>query len=284
MKLPKLALPVRKPRALPLRSELDARQPRRAAAIAIGLTVTVLGLAAIWWSRNGPTLMSELAFRIETIYLYWTLVASPLDRKVWTLLAIGLLGLLLLIVLLARRFVWRALFPDLVRLDPRAHSGGRPERVGRLYRVRKFQDDKTEHVWHRHYFKHGNRWFPLFCFDHVDLEKPAEPHLFGVSLIRGGRLERDPNGARFKRIAADGPIASQPLETTFREGEVTDDQLRKTSIVGPGPGMNPDVMRRKWQTEPSMIPRLEQQSRTLLNPRPTAPDPRVAPPPLEDAS
>lgn len=282
MKLPKLALPTRRPHALPSRSELDQRQPRRTAGIAIALSGATLALGATWWARNGSALLNDLAFNLETFYLYWTLVASPLDRKVWTFIAIGILATLILILLLARRFIWRALFPDLVRLEPRAHPGGRPERVGRLYRVRKFQDDKTERLYHRHYYKHGDRWFPLFRFDHVDLEKPAEPHVFGVSLIRCGRLERDPNGSRFKRIAAEGPIASQPLETTFRESEVTDDQLRKTSIVGPGPGMNPDVMRRKWQTEPSMIPRLEQQSRTLLTPRGDTPDPRIAPAPPED--
>jgi hypothetical protein len=39
------------------------------------------------------------------------------------------------------------------------------------------------------------------------------------------------------------------LSSHLREAEVVEDQDRKSSIVMPGPGMNPDVMRRKWQQE-----------------------------------
>lgn len=268
MKLPRFSLPARKSRPLPPRSELDKRQPRRAALLAFVLAGTMLALAAIWWSRNGPALMNDLAFRLETIYLYWTLVASPLDRKVWTFIALALLAAAILVLALLHRFVWRAIFPDFARLDPNAHAGGRPERLGRLYRVRKFQDDKTERVWHRHYYKHGDRWFPLFRFDYVDLEEPAEPFLFGMSVARCGRLERDPNAPRFKRVTAAGPYASHALEDEFRRSEVHEDQRRKTNIVGPGPGTNPDVMRRKWQGEHSIMPNIRRRD---VPPRPATP-------------
>lgn len=273
--------PKRAPRATPTRADLDKRNPKRGALIALVTAAALVALAATWWARNGSAFMSELTFRIETLYVYWNLVATPLDRKVWTMIAIALVLILIVAVFLLHRFVWRAIFPDFMRLDPRAHAGGRPERIGRLYRVREFRDE-AERTCYRHYYKHGDRWFPLFRLDYVDLAKPAESLVYGVALARCGRLERDSDGSRFKRIATDGPFASQPLETTFRQEEVTDDQLRKTSIVGPGPGMNPEVMRRKWQSEPSMLPRLEQQSRALLGKYSPGQDPRIAPPPPEE--
>lgn len=238
-----------KPRPLPLRSELDRRHPRPRAVIAVAIAATLVALAARWWSRNGTTFLGELAFRVETLHVYWTLVATPAERTAWTWILIALVALFILGAVLVHRFVWRGAFPDLVRLDPRASPAGRPERTGRLYRVRKFQDDATERVHYRHYYKHGNRWFPLFRFDYVDLERPAEPIQLGVSLIRCGRLERDPSGRVHHRIPNADPLGSHALATTFREREVVEDQDRKTSIVMPGPGMNPEVMRKKWASE-----------------------------------
>lgn len=280
MKLTKLALPKRKPRPLPTRAELDARKPRRTAITAICLAGVLVALATLWWSRNGAQLMDDIAYRIETVYLYWTLVASPLDRRVWAFIAITLAAGIVFVLVLLHRFVWRAIFPDFARLDPRAHAGGRPERLGRLYRIRKFQDDQTERVWYRHFYKHGDRWFPLFRFDYVDLEAPAEPFLYGVTVARCGRLERDPNAPRFKRITAQGLYASHALEDEFRCHEVHEDQRRKTNIVGPGPGTNPYVMRRKWQGEHSIMPNIRRREFTRPALQPTSPEP-IAPAPEE---
>lgn len=276
-----MRLPKREPRTLPTRSELDKRNPRRAVGVALTAAAALVALAATWWAQNGAAFMDELAFRLETIYVYWTLVATPLDRKVWTLILVALVLTVILSIALLHRFVWRALFPDFARLDPEAHAGGRPERLGRLYRVRKFQDDQTERVSFRHYYKHGDRWFPLFRFDYVDLDAPAEPFLFGVSVARCGRLERDPNAPRFKRVAARDPYGSHVLEDDFRRQEVYEDQRRKTNIVGPGPGTNPDVMRRKWQGEHSIMPNIRRRDLAIPAEPPTAPpDPT---PPQEES-
>lgn len=244
------------------RDELDARNPRKRALTSLGTLAGIVTLAASWWAKNGAELVDEAMFRIETIQVYWNLVATPQEKTTWTWIIIALLLALVLGLILFHRFVWRAIFPDLVRLDPHTHPGGRPERLGRLFRTRRFQD--AERVRYRHYYKHGHRWFPLFRLDHVDLDTPAKPILHGVSLIQCGRLDRDPTGNRFRRIASSEAYGAAPLETTFREDEVVEDQHRKTSIVGPGPGMNPEVMRRKWAAEPSMTPVLEQRGRALL--------------------
>lgn len=267
-----MKLPLKRgPRALPTQAELDARNPRRAALI-IALTGILLMIGSVaWWAKNGAAFLHELAFRIETIHLYWTLVASPLDRKVWTGIIIALMLLLILVVKLAHRFVWRAIFPDFARLHPREHKGGMPERLGRLYRVRAYRDT-DERVRYRHYYKHGDRWFPLFRFDHVDLDQPANPYLFGVSVARCGRLERDPAGSRFRRIAVDSAFPSHALEDEFHREEVEADQLRKTNIVAQGPSMNPEVMRRKATSQPSMDSFMEERSRAL-GLVPTAPRP-----------
>lgn len=274
----KLKLPHRKPRPLPTRADLDKHDPQRRVLIALGTATTLISIAAVWWGRNGSAFLAELAFRMETIYIYWTLVASPLDRKVWMLIG----GVLILIAILAtallHRFVWRAFFPDFARLDPDAHEGGMPERQGRLYRIRAFLDvdEKTRY---RHYYKHGGRWLPLFRFDYADLDKPAEPFLFGLSVARCGRLVRDANGPRFKRMAIEGPYGSHPLEDGFRRAEVEADHARKTSIVSQGPSMNPDVMRRKAASQPSVDAYMEERSR-LLGLVPSAP---AEPPPVEES-
>ncbi|MFA5861317.1 MAG: hypothetical protein WDA16_06435 [Candidatus Thermoplasmatota archaeon] len=249
-------------RRLPTRDELDARNPRKRALVALGTLAGLVTLAASWWAKNGAELVDELVFRIDTIRVYWNLVATPEEKSTWTWVLVALLLAVLLGAILFHRFVWRAIFPDLVRLDPHGHPGGRPERVGRLFRTRRYQDG--EHVRYRLYYKHGHRWFPLFRFDHVDLDTSAKPAHHGVSIIHCGRLDRDPAGNRFRRIASTESYGAAPLETTFREEEVVEDQHRKTSIVGPGPGMNPEVMRRKWAAEPSMTPVLEQRGRALL--------------------
>lgn len=238
-----------KKRPLPLRSELERSNPRRRAVIALVVVGALVTLAARWWSRNGSAFLDELLFRVETIQIYWTLVATPTERTTWTWILVALAVLALLALVLLHRFGWRSAFPDLVRLDPHASPAGRPERTGRLYRVRKFQDDATERVYYRHYYKHGNRWFPLFRFDYVDLERPAEPIQLGVGLIRCGRLERDPTGRIHRRIPNAEPLGAHALATTFRKKEVVEDQDRKASIVMPGPGMNPEVMRKKWASE-----------------------------------
>lgn len=265
-----------KTRPLPLRSQLDRpRSPHIALALLATLGALIV-LAATWWKKHGIDTLHELVYKLETIQVYWTLVATDAEKTAWKWILVALALCLILGLVLVHRFVWRAIFPDLLRLDERAHPGGRPERVGRRYRVRKFQDDATERVHYRLYYKHGNRWFPLFRFDHVDLDAPPERALFGVALARCGRLERDPHGSRFKRIANPDAYGAAPLQTTFREAEVLEDQRRKTSIVGPGPGMNPEVMRKKWHAEPSVTPFIEKRGRALLE-RLRKPDPRVEP-------
>lgn len=239
----------RQSRRLPLRSELDASNPKRRAIIALGLFATLMTFAVAWWSRHGRSVIDETVFKLETLRVYWTLVATPAERTAWTWIVIAIALLLVLALKLTHRFGWRALFPDLYRLDARMHPNGRAERVGRLYRTRKFQDDKTERVLYRHSYKHGDRWFPLFRFDHVDLDTPAEHTLHGRATIRCGSLERDPTGNPFRRVPSTTPNLAHPLATTFREKEVVEDQDRKSTIVMPGPGMNPEVMRKKWASE-----------------------------------
>lgn len=243
-------LKLRRPsRPLPLRSELDATHPRRRAFLALGVFGTLTTLAVTWWSRHGSDLISETVYKIETLQVYWTLVATPAERTAWTWIIIALALLLVLAMVLTHRFVWRAIFPDLYRLDERMHPNGRAERVGRLYWTRKFQDDETERVSYRLYYKHGDRWFPLLRFDHVDLEVPAERTLHGRAIIRCASLDRDATGNPFRRVPSTTPSLAHPLATTFREREVVEDQDRKSSIVMPGPGMNPEVMRKKWASE-----------------------------------
>lgn len=268
-----------KTRPLPLRSQLDEPRDPRIPLLVLGAFTALVVLAALWWKRHGLDTLHELVFKLETLQVYWTLVATESEKKAWTWILIALALCLILALVLFHRFVWRAIFPDLVRLDERAHPGGRPEPVGRLYRTRKFQDDKTERIHYRLYYKHGHRWFPLFRFDHADLDAPPERPLFGVALVRCGRLERDPRGSRFKRVPSTDTYGAAPLQTTFRESEVLEDQRRKTSIVGPGPGMNPEVMRKKWQAEPSVTPFLEKRGRALLER--LRKDPRVATEPTE---
>lgn len=262
-------------RPLPTKDQLDKPNDPRIALAALAIFGVSVLLAALWWKKHGVDFLGELAFKLETLQVYWTLVATDAERTAWTWLLIALALVVLLALVLIHRFVWRAIFPDLARLGERAHPGGRPERIGRLYRARKFLDGEQVKV--RLYYKHGNRWFPLFRFDHVDLDAAPERPLFGVAIIRCGRLERDPRGSRFKRVPNEASYGAAPLQTAFRESEVLEDQRRKTSIVGPGPGMNPEVMRKKWQAEPSVTPFLEKRGRALLE-RLRKPDPRVAPP------
>lgn len=252
---------------LPTERELESADPRRRAHVALAVAALVLFVAVRWWSRHGPGLVREWAFHVETVRVYWTLVATPQEKAEWKLLLAGAALCALLLVVVLHRFVWRAFFPDFCRLDPNAHPRGEPERVGRLYRVRAYREplpEGGERVRHRHFYKHGGRLFPVFSFDHVDLDEPAEPLLYGVALARCGRLERDPMGNRFRRIAAESSFAVAPLRDTFRRNEVTEDQDRKAGIVGPGPSMNPEVMRRKWQQEPSMAPFVQDRARDLM--------------------
>jgi len=274
----KLQLPKRQPRPIPTRAELDKRNPRRTALTALLIAGFLLAAGIAWWAKNGARLLADIAFHAETLYLYWTLVASPLDRKVWLGIGIALLAAAIGILALFHRFVWRALFPDFKRLDARMHRGGRPEPLGRLYRVVEFRDG--ERIRYRHQYKQGSRWFPLFRFDHVDLDAPAEPGLFGESIVLCGRLERDPSN-RFRRIVSFTPFPTHALEDDFRSHEVHEDQRRKTNIVGPGPGTNPDVMRRKWQGEHSIMPnirRRELPKRPASPPAPPAETPREGTP------
>jgi hypothetical protein len=180
---------------------------------------------------------------------YWSL-ATDAEKATWKMIALTIILLFVLAVFLAHRFVWRAFFPDLKRLDPRRHPGGNSERIGRLYRIRPFLDGAVTR--YRHYYKHGNRWFPLFRFDYVDLDAPARPIMYGVSLIECGRLERDSKGNRFKRAPNAQPFGASPLGTTFRASEVTEDHHRKETIVGSGASTNPEVMRKKARQEPAM--------------------------------
>lgn len=255
----------RKPKPLPLRSELDKPRRLKPPHILLAL-VTLIALAAWWWTRQGARVADELLFHIETFHVYWTLVATEQDKLEWKIV-LGVAALVVaLLAWLAHRFAWRAYFPDLSRIDPIAHPGGRPERVGRLYRIRKFQDDATERVWYRHYYKHADRWLPLFRFDRVDLTEPAKVTSFGHAVLHCGRLERDATRDPYERIAVAASYGSAPIGSQFREDEVREDQLRKTSIVGPGPGTNPEVMRKKWQSEPSINPFVEQRGRALIQP------------------
>lgn len=252
-----------RPTPLPLRSELDRSRRVRPPHV-LFILVALIASGAWWWTEHGKLLADELVFQIETIHVYWTLVATEQEKLEWKII-LGIAALLVVVLAwLAHRFAWRAFFPDLSRIDPIAHPGGRAERVGRLYRLRKFQDDHTERVYYRHYYKHANRLFPLFRFDRVDLGEPARIQSFGRAVIQCGRLERDSTRDPYERVAVPTSYGSAPIGSSFREHEVRDDQLRKTSIVGPGPGTNPEVMRKKWQSEPSINPFVEQRGRVLL--------------------
>lgn len=233
-------------RELPTRKKLEKPPTRNRFFLALAIAGTLLTAAARWWATNGATLAHEWINDYRAFQLYWS-AASEADKAAWKLIALAFLLGLLLIILLVHRFVWRAFFPDLVRLDAKRHPAGRPERVGRLYRTRAYRDG--DHTRYRLYYKHGGRWFPLFRFDFVDLDEPAKPIMYGVSMIRCGRLERDPTGNRFHRIPNSAPFGAHEPQTSFREREVVEDQDRKASIAMPGPGMNPEVMRRKWASE-----------------------------------
>lgn len=236
------------PKHIPTREQLEAKNPQRAMLILLTTAAMLVGFAAMWWARRGPAFIEETVYQMDTFRLYWTLVATPTDRAVWITIATTILAALVLALVLFRRLVWRAFFPDLRRLDARTHAGGASERVGRLYRVRAFLDGGFVRL--RHYYKHGDRWLPLFRFDHVDLDEPAERTQHGVALIRCGTLERDPSGNRYRRIPSSTPNGAAPLASKFRVAEVAQDQERKMNIVGPGASMNPEVMRRKYHTEP----------------------------------
>lgn len=258
--MPKVRLPTR---TIPTREKLDAPPNPKRRFAALGILGGVLALAVTWWNANGADIAHELLHQLNTFRVYWSL-ATDAEKTTWKLIAFAILLAIVLAIVLLHRIVWRAFFPDLRRFDARMHRGGTSERVGRLYRIRAFQDgDKT---WYRHYYKHGNRWLPLFRFDHVDLQKPAEHVLHGVALIRCGRLERDADGNRFKHIPNAAPYGAAPLTTRFREDEVQDDQYRKTSIVGPGASMNPEVMRKKWRDEAMINPWPEKRARQAIDP------------------
>lgn len=256
-------------RERPTRDELDKPPSPNRRFVALAVLGAILGLAIAWWNTNGATIANELLHQLNTFRVYWSL-ASDAEKTTWKLIALTILLALALVILLVHRSVWRAFFPDLRRLDPKSHPAGQSERVGRLYRIRAYHEgDATRY---RHYYKHGNRWLPLFRFDHVDLDEPARHVLHGVALIRCGRLERDPNGNRFKRIPNAATFDAAPLDTSFRELEVSDDQYRKTSIVGPGASMNPEVMRKKWRDEAMINPWPEKRIRQVLDTATQQPD------------
>jgi hypothetical protein len=250
---------------VPPKSELDERDPRARARLALLILALLVAASALWWRRHGNDLMAPVWDKANLAYLYWTLLATPAEKRLWEAgLACALIALLLA-GKLAHRLVWRSFFPDFVRIEPDVHRGGRPEPLGRLYSKKRFENpDGTTGV--RHYYKHGNRTFPIFRFDYVDLPSAAKPILFGIEAARCGRLERDPEGNRFKRIAANARLGAHAPLDSFRSREVTEDHNRKTSIVVPGATMNPEVMRRKIMNDFLVTPYIADREHEIFRP------------------
>lgn len=255
----------KRPTLLPTESDLDRTNAKLRSQVALGSPAAVAFLAMRWWSIHGPPLLTKLHAAYATWDLYWNHVATPEEKGMWGMLiwcAVAAGGLALWLL---HRVLWRAFFPDLVRQDPDQHRGGRPERVGRLFRVKPFRAAGGR-VLRRVFYKHGSRLLPLFRFDHFDVEEPPQVVLYGVSEVRCGRLERDPHKGRFTRAPNAARHGAAPLETEFREAEVVEDHNRKTSIVMPGSATNPEVMRQKFREERLMNPHVARKSRDAMRP------------------
>jgi hypothetical protein len=119
------------------------------------------------------------------------------------------------------------------------------------HRVESPPPRRPTHV--RLYYKSTGRIFPLFRMDTLDvpLGSTPRPYALGQVVLRVKRIEREPNGPRFRRRIAGGSGAydAQPLLDSFRHGEVQEDTVRKIGIVLPGSAMNPEVARKKFAQE-----------------------------------
>ncbi|MEA3200096.1 MAG: hypothetical protein QOE90_1524 [Thermoplasmata archaeon] len=105
----------------------------------------------------------------------------------------------------------------------------------------------------RLYYKAYGRLFPLLRMDTLDVPLPQAPRAYalGQVVLRVKRIEREPDGPRFRRRIAPGSGAydAQPVVDTFRLREVEEDTVRKIGIVLPGSAMNPEVARKKFAHE-----------------------------------
>jgi hypothetical protein len=250
----------RRAKTLPIERDLETMSVAARTRVALAVLGFVTFVSIRWWSIHGAHIVESTAFWLQVWSIYWEHVATPSERNLWTfgiaaaILAAWGLGLLL------HKFVWRAFFPDLTRLDPTHHRGARAELVGRLFKVVRFETMEGA-TRHRLYYKHGARIFPLFRVDYVDVHTVPEPVVHGVVVIRVGRLVRDRDGHRFRREVAQDRYGGHPLLTDFREAELVEDHNRKTSIVMPGSATNPAVMRRKFETERLINPHIARRQR-----------------------
>lgn len=229
---------------------LDSLSVGRRAKLALLIVGALLYVAIRFWSLHGASIMARVGFGLSVWTVYWTQVATPSEKLTWYAIFLGGILFAAFVAWLVHKFAWRAFFPDLVRIDPTHHRGARPERVGRLFRVKPFlaREGEAEVMRHRLYYKHGGRTFPIFRFDYVDVTTPPELVVFGVAQLRVGRFVRDPTGHRFRRVISNERYGSHRLLTEFREGEIVEDRTRKTGIVAPGSTANPRVMRHKFET------------------------------------
>lgn len=256
-------------RELPTRADLDAKNEKSSALVAVAI-VTFAFLGAVWWwQASGLAAYKRLLVKADVLHLWWTLVATPAEKQLLLVLAATLVALVVAALWFLHRFYWRALFPDLVRVDPTQHKGGRPERIGRLYRTRAFREEDGSVRYRLHFKHHARGLFPLLRFDTVDVAEPPTRPFFGVAEIRAGRLDRDPAAGRFRRLATPGAQPSAPLGDAFRASEVKDDSLRKTAIVLPGATTNPEVVRDKFRDEPMVSPWVHRDHRRVLGRRPS---------------
>jgi hypothetical protein len=263
----------RHPAPLPAEAELDARNPQERGRVALVVVGLLVYGAIAWWARHGPQLTRGIYEGFHIWGIYWNEVATPSERTMWYTFFLAALLALAGAFWLLHRFVWRAYFPDLVRHDADHHRGARPERIGRLYRVKPFHPMRgdnpnapnTDIVRYRVLYKHGGRLLPIFRFDHFDTDAAPKPVVFGVHKVECGRLERDPRFT-FRRVPNPQRYGSAPLVTEFREAEVMEDHNRKTSIVMPGGSMNPAVMRQKFQNERIINPHVARQKRDAVRP------------------
>lgn len=240
-------------KSLPSKVQLDqddAARARRAGRGALVILTVFLATgvgATVWWARRGPQVMLDATYRLEGFLLWWNLILTEQDRQLILLLTGCLLVSLVVLAWFSHRFFWRALFPDLVRIDPVLHAGGRAEPIGRLYRARPFLDEDGR-TRYRLGYKHGFRILPLFRLDVLDVDEAPQPRAFAQKVIHCGWIARVP-GERWRRVATNDPYGAQPVLSTFRVGEVRDDRERKVGIVLTGSPSNPQVAQKKFHSE-----------------------------------
>jgi hypothetical protein len=128
----------------PTRATLDAKDTdQRGAKTGLVAFLALAGYGTYWWATNGWTAMTGTMRALETFHLWWTLILSPTEQTLllWLFLAAAIA--LCALAWMLHRLAWRAFFPDLLRLDPADHGGGKPELVGRLYKQRAWTEERV---------------------------------------------------------------------------------------------------------------------------------------------